>query len=83
MDYNTKQKIYKAFYLYFFYKCNIIHLIWYEMRGDAMRSSTNFIKETDLYLALLTLIASVAGIIAVFSATLPDLDVGEKISRKQ
>lgn len=47
-----------------------------------MRSSTNFIKETDLYLALLTLIASVAGIIAVYSATLPDLDPGEKISRE-
>lgn len=47
-----------------------------------MRSITNFLKETDIYLVILCLIASVAGIVAVFSATMHDLEEGEFIARE-
>ncbi len=47
-----------------------------------MNSIKNFLKETDIYLTVLCIIASVAGIVAVFSATLCDLEAGESISRE-
>jgi len=46
-----------------------------------MRSIEKFIKETDLYMLALCVIASVAGVIAVFSATLFNLEEGAVISR--
>ena len=46
-----------------------------------MRSIEKFIKETDLYMLALCFIASVAGVIAVFSATRFNLEEGAVISR--
>ncbi len=46
-----------------------------------MRNAGKFLRETDLYLLVLCVAASVAGIIAVFSATRFNLEVGEVISR--
>ena len=46
-----------------------------------MRSIQKFIKETDLYMLALCVIASVAGVIAVFSATRFNLEEGASISR--
>lgn len=52
------------------------------LRGEAVNSIKNFLKETDIYLTVLCLIASISGVIAVYSATICDLDPGEKISRE-
>ncbi len=46
-----------------------------------MRNAGKFLRETDLYLLALCVAASVAGIIAVFSATRFSLEAGEAISR--
>ena len=46
-----------------------------------MRNAGKFLRETDLYLLALCVAASVAGIIAVFSATRFSLEAGEVISR--
>lgn len=46
-----------------------------------MRKAGKFLRETDLYLLALCVAASVAGIIAVFSATRFSLEAGETISR--
>ncbi len=46
-----------------------------------MRNAGKFLKETDLYLLALCIAASVAGIIAVFSATRFDLEEGAFIAR--
>ena len=46
-----------------------------------MRNAGKFLRETDLYLLALCVAASVAGIIAVFSATRFSLETGEAISR--
>ncbi len=46
-----------------------------------MRNAGKFLKETDLYLLALCVAASVAGIIAVFSATRFNLEAGELIAR--
>ncbi len=46
-----------------------------------MRKAGKFLHETDLYLLALCVAASVAGIIAVFSATRFSLEAGETISR--
>ncbi|MBO5359360.1 MAG: FtsW/RodA/SpoVE family cell cycle protein [Clostridia bacterium] len=46
-----------------------------------MQSIQKFIKETDLYMLALCVIASVAGVIAVFSATRFNLEEGASISR--
>ncbi len=46
-----------------------------------MRNAGKFLRETDLYLLALCVAASVAGIIAVFSATRFGLEAGEAISR--
>ncbi len=46
-----------------------------------MRNAGKFLRETDLYLLTLCVAASVAGIIAVFSATRFGLEAGEAISR--
>lgn len=46
-----------------------------------MGKAGKFLRETDLYLLFLCILASVAGIIAVFSATRFSLEPNEKISR--
>ncbi len=46
-----------------------------------MRNLGKFLRETDLYLLAMCVAASVAGIIAVFSATRFSLEAGEVISR--
>ena len=46
-----------------------------------LNSIKNFLKETDIYLAFLCLLASVAGIVAVHSATKFGLEEGENIAR--
>ena len=46
-----------------------------------MSKAGKFLRETDIYLLFLCIAASVAGIIAVYSATLFNLEEGEKISR--
>lgn len=46
-----------------------------------MRNLGKFLRETDLYLLAMCVAASVAGIIAVFSATRFSLEAGEAISR--
>lgn len=46
-----------------------------------MRNAGKFLRETDLYLLALCVATSVAGIIAVFSATRFSLEAGEAISR--
>lgn len=47
-----------------------------------LNSIKNFLKETDIYLVFLCLLASVAGIVAVHSATLHDLEEGQLIARE-
>ncbi len=46
-----------------------------------MRSIKEFFEETDLYMLVLCIVASVLGVIAVTSATMCDLEDGQKISR--
>ncbi len=46
-----------------------------------MNSIRNFLKETDIYLAVLCIIASVAGTVAVHSATRFSLEPGQTVAR--